>query len=54
MSKIVELNSHDVTMVAGGNILRDLEERFPNGEWRNGSFWPNGYPKEPWTGPTTW
>jgi hypothetical protein len=51
MSNILELNAQDIASVAGGNIIRELEERFPGGEWHNGSFYPNGVPEQPWTGP---
>ena len=54
MSTIIELNIQDIDVVCGGNIIRELEERFPGGEWHNGSFYPNGRPQEPYTGPLPW
>jgi len=61
MTNIIELNTNDIDVVSGGSngapapsIVDQLRERFPFGEFRDGSFWPNGYPEQPWTGPVTW
>lgn len=42
---IIELNIEEVTIVTGGSIVRELEERFPFGEWVGNSFFPNGRPQ---------
>jgi len=51
---IIELNTKEEMTVAGGNIINELEERFPGGEWHNDSFYPNGLPQPPFTGPLHW
>ncbi|WP_298302817.1 hypothetical protein [uncultured Erythrobacter sp.] len=45
MSNILELDARDITSVAGGNIVDELERRFPFGEWDGSSFCPYGCPK---------
>lgn len=52
MTEIRELTESEAMMVGGGNIVDDLYERFPFGEWWGGSFWPNGAPDFPPTTPT--
>jgi|GEM_PF-2439095 len=47
MKKIEELKAEEVTQVAGGGIIDDLMDRFPNGEWVGGTFYPNGRPNLP-------
>lgn len=51
---IVEMNLEESLRVAGGNIIQELEDRFPGGEWVGNSFFPNGAPKPPYTGPVIW
>lgn len=55
MQKIEELKAEEVVLVAGGGIIEDLMERFPNGEWVGNSFYPNGAPDFPVpTAPVIW
>lgn len=50
MSNILELNSLDIELVAGGNPgpgqswVDYLQDKYPGGEWRGNSFFPNGAP----------
>ena len=41
-----ELTTEEITVVGGGSIVQELMDRFPNGEWHNGSFYPHGVPRD--------
>lgn len=55
---MTNLNEFEIATVSGGtgDIISELEERFPFGVWHNGAFYPNGVPSmegplcgtEPW------
>lgn len=55
---MTELNTFEMAAVSGGtgDIIRELEERFPGGEWVGGSFYPNGAPDttDPLQGTEPW
>lgn len=51
---IIELNTAEAALVAGGLTRQDIEDAYPGGEWYNGSYYPNGRPQPPYTGPVTW
>lgn len=38
------MTEFEVSTVAGGNIIREIEERHPGGEWCGNSYFPNGCP----------
>ena len=47
---IRDLDTAEIIQVSGGNPengqswVEYLQDRFPGGEWHNGSFFPNGVP----------
>ena len=46
MQNIRDLDALELSAVNGaGDIISELEERFPNGEWDGSTFWPNGVPQ---------
>lgn len=51
---IIELNNTEAALVAGALTRQDIEDAFPGGEWVGNSYYPNGAPKPPYTGPTVW
>ena len=44
---IIELNMEEMTAVAGGNIVQEIEEAYPGGVWVGNSYFPNGVPTLP-------
>lgn len=49
-----DLNINEMNQVAGGqSIVEMIEEAFPGGVWIGNSYFPNGVPSAPPSGPVT-